>query len=285
MALIGESGSGKTTFGKLIAGLEKPTDGKFWFQGQEMQDLSEKQFRPYRKNLQMVFQSSSGVFDPGYTIGENILEILKLHEKLQEGEYEERVKEALIQTGLDPDIRNRYVGQISGGQCQRANIARALVLRPELVICDEPVSALDVSIQAQVLNLMKEIQKELNLTYLFIAHDLSVVQYMSDRIMVMYLGKIVEVADSKALYDEPLHPYTKALLSAIPVADIHHKKKRQVLEGEVPSPIHKPSGCAFHNRCPYCMDICKKEDPVLRYHGADGHMTACHLYDGSEVKA
>ena len=132
---------------------------------------------------------------------------------------------------------------------------------------------------------MKEIQKELNLTYLFIAHDLSVVQYMSDRIMVMYLGKIVEVADSKALYDEPLHPYTKALLSAIPVADIHHKKKRQVLEGEVPSPIHKPSGCAFHNRCPYCMDICKKEDPVLRYHGADGHMTACHLYDGSEVKA
>ena len=285
VAIDGRCGSGKTTFGKLIAGLEKSTNGKFWFQGQEMQNFSEKQFRPYRRNLQMIFQSSSGVFDPGYTIGENILEILKLHEKLQEGEYEERVKEALIQTGLDPDIRNRYVGQISGGQCQRANIARALVLRPELVICDEPVSALDVSIQAQVLNLMKEIQKELNLTYLFIAHDLSVVQYMSDRIMVMYLGKIVEVADSKALYDEPLHPYTKALLSAIPVADIHHKKKRQVLEGEVPSPIHKPSGCAFHNRCPYCMDICKKEDPVLRYHGADGHMTACHLYDGSEVKA
>ena len=146
MALIGESGSGKTTFGKLIAGLEKSTNGKFWFQGQEMQNFSEKQFRPYRRNLQMIFQSSSGVFDPGYTIGENILEILKLHEKLQEGEYEERVKEALIQTGLDPDIRNRYVGQISGGQCQRANIARALVLRPELVICDEPVSSLDYSI-------------------------------------------------------------------------------------------------------------------------------------------
>ena len=179
----------------------------------------------------------------------------------------------------------RFPHEFPGGQRQRLCIARALEVTPEVLICDEPVSALDVSIQAQVLNLMKEIQKEMNLTYLFIAHDLSVVQYMSDRIMVMYLGKIVEVADSKALYDEPLHPYTKALISAIPVADIHYKKKRQVLEGEVPSPIHKPSGCAFHNRCPYCMDICKKEDPALRYHGADGHMTACHLYDGSEVNA
>ena len=160
MALIGESGSGKTTFGKLIAGLEKSTDGKFWFQGQEMQNFSEKQFRPYRRNLQMIFQSSSGVFDPGYTIGENILEILKLHEKLQEGQYEERVKEALIQTGLDPDIRNRYVGQISGGQCQRANIARALVLRPELVICDEPVSSLDYSIRKQILHLLNELQEK-----------------------------------------------------------------------------------------------------------------------------
>ena len=151
-----------------------------------------------------------------------------------------------------------------------------------LLICDEPVSALDVSIQAQVLNLMKEIQKDLNLTYLFIAHDLSVVQYMSDRIMVMYLGKIVEVADSRALYEEPLHPYTKALLSAIPIADIHTKKQRQILEGEVPSPIHKPSGCAFRNRCPHCMEICKTEDPALRYHGKEGHMVACHLYDGKE---
>ena len=153
---------------------------------------------------------------------------------------------------------------------------------PEFVVADEPVAALDVSIQAQVLNLMKEIQKDLNLTYLFIAHDLSVVQYMSDRIMVMYLGKIVEVADSRALYEEPLHPYTKALLSAIPIADIHTKKQRQILEGEVPSPIHKPSGCAFRNRCPHCMEICKTEDPALRYHGKEGHMVACHLYDGKE---
>ena len=192
MALIGESGSGKTTFGKLIAGLEKPTDGKFWFQGQEMQDLSEKQFRPYRKNLQMVFQSSSGVFDPGYTIGENILEILKLHEKLQEGEYEERVKEALIQTGLDPGIRNRYVGQISGGQCQRANIARALVLRPELVICDEPVSSLDYSIRKQILHLLNELQEKYDMTYLLITHDhWDHLDYPTVKMLESRVGKVI----------------------------------------------------------------------------------------------
>ena len=164
-------------------------------------------------------------------------------------------------------------------------IVRALALMPEFIVCDEAVSALDVSIQSLIINLLMDLKDTYKVTYLFISHALNVVQHISDRVAVMYLGKIVEVADSKALYDEPLHPYTKALISAIPVADIHYKKKRQVLEGEVPSPIHKPSGCAFHNRCPYCMDICKKEDPALRYHGADGHMTACHLYDGSEVNA
>ena len=215
MALIGESGSGKTTFGKLIAGLEKPTDGKFWFQGQEMQDLSEKQFRPYRKNLQMVFQSSSGVFDPGYTIGENILEILKLHEKLQEGEYEERVKEALIQTGLDPDIRNRYVGQISGGQCQRANIARALVLRPELVICDEPVSSLDYSIRKQILEEIYQLSRKENLGVLFITHDLGVVAEIADDVSIMKDGEIVENGTVEDIFYHPQHSYTKKLLDAV----------------------------------------------------------------------
>ena len=276
MALIGESGSGKTTFGKLIAGLEKPTDGKFWFQGQEMQDLSEKQFRPYRKNLQMVFQSSSGVFDPGYTIGENILEILKLHEKLQEGEYEERVKEALIQTGLDPDIRNRYVGQISGGQCQRANIARALVLRPELVICDEPVSALDVSIQAQVVNMFEELQEKLGVAYLFIAHDLLVVHHISDRIAVMYLGKMMEIADADELNANPIHPYTLSLLSAVPIPDPETARKshRIVLEGDVPSPLKMPTGCPFRTRCKYATEKCGQEMPQLTDRG-NGHMVAC----------
>ena len=285
LGLVGESGCGKSTTGKLIDHLITPDSGEIWFEGKEISRLSEKEMRPLRSDIQMVFQDPYSALNPQKKIYSSFEEPLKTHGITSQEEREKMMQRVLKMVNIQPDYLMRYPHEFSGGQRQRLCIARALEVMPEVLICDEPVSALDVSIQAQVLNLMKEIQKELNLTYLFIAHDLSVVQYMSDRIMVMYLGKIVEVADSKALYDEPLHPYTKALLSAIPVADIHHKKKRQVLEGEVPSPIHKPSGCAFHNRCPYCMDICKKEDPVLRYHGADGHMTACHLYDGSEVKA
>lgn len=289
LGLVGESGCGKTTTGRTLLRLYEPTGGRIIYDDKVIFDKEKKiaeNMLPYRKKMQIVFQDPYASLDPRMTVGDIVGEPIDIHHLASsKQERYDMIIEMLRRVGLNSEHANRYPHEFSGGQRQRVGIARALAVHPEFIVCDEPISALDVSIQAQVLNLMKEIQKELNLTYLFIAHDLSVVQYMSDRIMVMYLGKIVEVADSKALYDEPLHPYTKALLSAIPVADIHHKKKRQVLEGEVPSPIHKPSGCAFHNRCPYCMDICKKEDPVLRYHGADGHMTACHLYDGSEVKA
>ena len=287
LGVVGESGCGKSTMGRAILRLHEPTSGKVYFEGNDILSYDKNKMKELRREMQIIFQDPFASLNPRMTVSEAIMEpllIQKIYAKKDKEGLRKRVHELMNLVGLAERLTNSYPHELDGGRRQRIGIARALAVNPKFIVCDEAVSALDVSIQAQVLNLMKEIQKEMNLTYLFIAHDLSVVQYMSDRIMVMYLGKIVEVADSKALYDEPLHPYTKALLSAIPVADIHHKKKRQVLEGEVPSPIHKPSGCAFHNRCPYCMDICKKEDPVLRHHGADGHMTACHLYDGSEVK-
>ena len=287
LGIVGESGCGKSTFGKTIMMLNKPTDGQVLFNyGGEFKDITKftpQELFQFRKKVQMVFQDPYSALNPLKKIYTAFEEPLKVHGVSSREEREKIMQDVLKMVNIQPDYLLRYPHEFSGGQRQRLCIARALEVRPEVLICDEPVSALDVSIQAQVLNLMKKIQKDLNLTYLFIAHDLSVVQYMSNRIVVMYLGKIVEIADSRSLYDTPLHPYTQALLSAIPVPKIHQEKKRIVLQGEVPSPINKPSGCAFHPRCPHCMDICKKVDPALVHYKDSSHMAACHLYGKQEA--
>lgn len=286
LGVVGESGCGKSTLGRTILRLIEPTSGQVLYNGEDIVKYSAKQMKEMRKKMQIIFQDPFTSLNPRMSVSEIIAEpMITTKYCTDKKERLERVFRLMETVGLAERFINSYPHELDGGRRQRIGIARALAVAPEFIVCDEPVSALDVSIQAQVLNLMKEIQQEMNLTYLFIAHDLSVVQYMSDRIMVMYLGRIVEVADSRALYDEPLHPYTRALLSAIPVADIHHKKQRQVLEGEVPSPIHKPDGCPFHNRCPQCMEICKTQVPRMVHHGAEGHMVSCHLYDKEAAKA
>ena len=277
LGLIGESGCGKSTVGKTIMGLNNITSGTVNFKGRDISKLTNSEMKPLREEIQMIFQDPYSSLDPKKTIGYQVREPLDIFNKGTDKERQEKTKEILETVGLSYYYMNRYPHEFSGGQRQRINIARALTLDPELLICDEPTSALDVSIQAQVLNLLKEIQRKLGLTYLFISHDLSVVKYLSDDIAIMYLGKIVEIGDVEEIYKNPLHPYTKALFSAIPTHDPKIKKDRIELKGEIPSPLDLPAGCEFHNRCPYKKDICDKESPQLKAVGSN-HSVACYLY-------
>ncbi|AGB40432.1 oligopeptide/dipeptide ABC transporter, ATP-binding protein [Halobacteroides halobius DSM 5150] len=278
LGLVGESGCGKSTTGKVLLRLLEATEGEVVFEGQNIYDLDKKEMRSLRREMQMIFQDPYASLNPRMTVGEIIGEPLEIHGLASGQEKEKRVRELLDKVGLQPNYANRYPHEFSGGQRQRIGIARALAVNPKIIVCDEPVSALDVSIQAQVINLLEELQEELGLTYIFIAHDLSVVRHISDRVAVMYLGEMAELADKDELYENPKHPYTKALLSAIPVPNPEANKDRILLEGDVPSPINPPSGCSFHTRCPFAKEICKKKTPQFKDTG-DGHFYACHLVE------
>ena len=282
LGLVGESGCGKSTTGRAILQLYKPTDGNVIFDGQDLTKLDSTRMRRMRRHLQMIFQDPYASLNPRMTVGNIVSEPMQIHKLVAKSQRTQRVQELLQTVGLNPYFANRYPHEFSGGQRQRIGIARALAANPDFIVCDEPVSALDVSIQAQIVNLLEDLQEQFGLTYLFIAHDLSVVRHISDRVAVMYLGKIVELADRNSLYDNPLHPYTKALLSAVPIPDpvIEKKRERIILTGDVPSPINPPTGCHFHTRCPYVMDVCKRIDPIFSDQG-DNHFVACHLYPGS----
>ncbi|ERI09928.1 ABC transporter ATP-binding protein [Aneurinibacillus aneurinilyticus] len=278
LGLVGESGCGKSTTGRSILRLIEPTDGVIEFEGRDISNVKSGKMRTLYRDMQLIFQDPYASLNPRKTVEKLLGEPMAVHGMYTPSERKKRVHELLEVVGLHAYHAARYPHEFSGGQRQRIGIARALALQPKLVICDEPVSALDVSIQSQVLNLLKQLQQELGLTYLFIAHDLSVVKHISDRIGVMYLGRIVELSHKKSLYSKPLHPYTQALLSAVPVANPREKRDRIILEGDVPSPANPPGGCTFHPRCSACMDICRTERPLLRDFG-DGHMVACHLYN------
>ncbi|BAE82295.1 ABC transporter ATP-binding protein [Desulfitobacterium hafniense] len=276
--LVGESGCGKTTLGKIIVNLYSPTKGSMIFEGKDLTKLKENQRRAYCKDMQMIFQDPYASLNPRMTVGDIIAEPIVINKLLPANKVEERVTYLLNCVGLAQHQRNRYPHEFSGGQRQRVGIARALAVEPKLIVCDEPVSALDVSIQAQVLNLLADLKDEFGLTYLFIAHGLNVVKHISDRVGVMYLGKLVEIAPKKELYANPLHPYTQALLSAIPIIDPEKKKQRIILEGDVPSPINPPAGCRFCSRCFKEMPVCKETAPELK-EISPGHWVACHLFD------
>jgi len=277
LGLVGESGCGKTTCGKVILRILDPTDGSIYFNGQEITHLNRKEILKFRKRMMIIYQDPFGSLDPRMTIGATIAEPMEVHKIASKKEQEEKVIEIMGKVGLLPDQINRYPHEFSGGQRQRIGIARALATNPEFIVADECVSALDVSIQAQIINLLQDLQKEFGLTLLFVAHDLSVIKHICDRVAVMYLGKIVETAPKKELFNNPKHPYTQALLSAIPIPDPKLRKRGEILMGDVPSPINPPSGCRFHTRCPDAKAICQEEEPQLMA-SEDTHCVACHLF-------
>jgi len=276
LGLVGESGCGKTTVGRSILRLIEPTSGRVNFNGENLLEMGRESLRSLRASLQIIFQDPFSSLDPRMNVGQIIAEPIRNHMKISKVEIQQRVAFLMERVGLHPEQISRYPHEFSGGQRQRIGIARALALNPLAIICDEPVSALDVSIQAQVINLLARLQEEMQLSYLFIAHDLSVVEHISDRVAVMYLGRIVELADDKALYQNPLHPYSQALLSAVPVPDPEIHKEKILLQGDVPSPLTPPKGCSFHTRCPERMDICSRQIPVFKNIGGE-NWVACHL--------
>lgn len=281
-SIVGESGCGKSTVSRLINHLIIPDTGDIWFEDTNIAALNEDAFRPFRQHMQMIFQDPSASLDPRMRIEDLIAEPLLLFTQMSESERRKRVRESLELVGLSPRYAERYPHEVSGGQCQRIGIARALLVNPQLIIADEPISSLDVSIQAQILILLQQLQKQFNLTYIFISHNLSVVELISDHVSVMYLGAIVETSSKKQLYDRPFHPYTQALLSAVPIPDPKVKKKRILLPGDLPSNVDLPQGCSFHTRCLYCQERCRQEMPELREIEPD-HYAACH-YAGELIK-